>query len=123
MMMYEEARQMYEESKHHQLAPHTYLVRGCECYIVQLYGTNILRYYPDRVVFDSGGHRTKLTRGRMNKFSPVGTIVQRIGIWYIKAYGTLYVYEDGCYWTGSTWVNMAGEQLAKGSIVLLDDVG
>jgi len=53
--------------------------------VIRLFKTDILTFMPDgSVIINSGGHRTQLTKGRINEHLPPGfSISQDKGLWYL----------------------------------------
>jgi hypothetical protein len=68
------------------IAPNTHLVRVDErTYAVRLYGTDVVMIRNEGDwpwTLDSGGHRTRTTIDRINRYSPA-TVYQRGGNWYL----------------------------------------
>lgn len=110
-MNYAEAKTMWETTRKRKLANNTYLekdmVDGKEYFAIVLHGTEIIKFYPDKTVLDSGGWRTVTTKERLNRFTQWG-IWQENGVWYInKGYrdNNQEVFADGMYYQNDKWHN------------------
>lgn len=98
------------------LENHTYLeVRFDGSIAVKLHATDVVTYYPDRTMLNSGGWRTITTKDRLNKYSPVN-IWSECGVWYLKNpegakgnMGDKLVYEDGLTIYGNGAIQGAGK--------------
>jgi len=65
----------------------TYLERRSDGGIaLRLYDTDIITYYPDHFVLNTGGWNTMTTRSRMNEFIPVGTVWNHKGDLHYSPY-------------------------------------
>jgi len=83
-MNYEQAEKMFETSRKRKLSNNTYLEKnGNESYAIRLHSTQIVRFYPEKTVLDSGGYKTLTTKTRLNEFSPFD-VIQKAGVWYVR---------------------------------------
>ena len=65
------AQTFYHDSRSGLIANNTYIVRPeSEVYAVRLHQTNIVTYYLNRVILNSGGWLSVTTKDRMNQFTP-----------------------------------------------------
>ncbi len=81
-MNYEQCKKQWETTRKRKLANNTYLECNSDgSYGIRLHVTQVIKFYPDKTVFDSGGYRTVTTKARINEFSCIG-LWQEKGIWY-----------------------------------------
>lgn len=57
---------------------------GVSAYAVRYWSTRILRFYRDRTVLHSGGHRTSTTKARLALLGPVH-VYQHKGEWFLHS--------------------------------------
>lgn len=84
-MNYQTYKTQYKTTRKRKLANNTYLVKGDNYYAIELHGSQIIKFYPDKTVLSSCGWRTVTTKARLNEFSGFN-IWQIKGIWYIGQY-------------------------------------
>lgn len=84
------------QTRKRKLANNTYLViRDDGGYGIRLHNTEVVVYYPDRFVLDSGTWQTVTTKERMNRFAPI-SLWQDKGVWYVNAFtGETVTFADG----------------------------
>lgn len=102
MMTFEDAEKIFATARYPDcgkpLAKHTRLYRidskyGAE-YLICFWYTNILTIRSNGVyILNSGGHRTKTTKSRLNEYSPV-FIFQENRLWYVNLCGYVPVRND-----------------------------
>jgi len=81
-MNYLDAKKMFETSRKRKLGNNTYLEGNDDgSFAIRLHGTQIVKFYPDKTVFNSDGYMTMTTKARINEFSDF-YIIQQKGIWY-----------------------------------------
>jgi hypothetical protein len=62
---------------------------------IRLYSTDILQFEGDKIILNSGGYRTNLTKNRINENLPVGiTVYQKDFQWYVNFKGQEIKFED-----------------------------
>jgi hypothetical protein len=62
----------------------------------QLHDTEIVRIHPDgSVTLNSGGWQTCTTKDRINNLSPLGSVHQKKGLWYVTHNDKTVPYYDG----------------------------
>jgi len=109
MKTYNEAKQMFENSRKRKLQNNTYLVKTDLGYGIKLHNTIVVEYQPDKVILDSGGYKTPTTKNRINEYMPDSNkwfLVQDKGVWYIG--WKSFVFADGCYYQNGRWFNTGG---------------
>lgn len=70
-MNYSQALAKLKNRSRKKLKLNTWLLRQTDSIVVRLYNTDIIAFYPDRVVLNSGGWHTPTTSRRINEYSPV----------------------------------------------------
>lgn len=65
------------------LGNNTYLVRLDNCISLKYHDTHIIKMYPDKLVIDCNGFRTKTTKERLNEYTPI-RVNQTSHVWYIN---------------------------------------
>lgn len=65
----------------------TYLIRRDSYIAIKLHNTEIIQYYPDKIVLNTGGWNTVTTKARMNEYLDNFSIWQEKSRWYIHSYG------------------------------------
>jgi len=109
---YDEARRVFETTRRRKLANNTWLLKNEQLgyYAIRLHDTEVVQYYPDKTVLNSGGWRTVMRKERLNCFSPFG-IWQDKGVWYVQKdpgdYENYVAFADGMYYRQKTkkWYN------------------
>jgi|TARA_Y100001937_G_C7016730_1_gene283543 hypothetical protein len=72
------------QSRKRKLGNNTYLVvRDDNGYGIRLHDTEVVIHYKDRIVLDSGGHKTRTTKARMNEYTPFN-VIQKQKVWYVE---------------------------------------
>lgn len=72
------------QTRKRKLANNTYLnPRDDGGFGIRLHSTDVVVYYPDRIVLDSGGWKTVTTKDRINCFSPFRVWSER-GVWFVS---------------------------------------
>ena len=108
MKTYQEAKNMFENSRKRKLANNTYLEKIDNHYGLRLHNTVIIEYYPDKIVLNTNGYFTQTTKARLNEFTPFN-IWQEKGLWHIgvgvtwKKWDSI-LFKDNCYYNGQ-WHN------------------
>lgn len=94
MNTYSEFKQFADTRRARKLANNTYLVERDDGGLgIRLHSTEVVIYYPDRIVLNSGGWQTVTTKERMNRFSPIRVWSDK-GVWYAFN-GVTVPYADG----------------------------
>ena len=70
------------QTRKRKLDNNTYLIVHDDHYAIKLHNTEIVKHFPDRTEFYTGGWKTVTTKDRMNKFSR-HCISQSGGVWYL----------------------------------------
>lgn len=106
-MNYENAQKIYENSRKRKLANNTYLEKNDDgSYAIRLHSTQIIKFYPNKTVLNSGGYRTVTTKARLNEFT-MFDISQNRGIWYIRKNWqdqNSVVFADGITYENGEWL-------------------
>ena len=71
-----------------------YYNKFADCYLVRLFGNEILKIFPDRFEPSDAGWRTLTTKARLNDLMPMGRLFQRNWDWYLTIGDTTYDWED-----------------------------
>ena len=91
-MNYAEASVRLQGVSSRKLCNNTYLQRRGDDIAVVLHGTDVITLHPDgSFTLDSGGWQTATTKNRMNRYMPVGCVLQEEGVWSVFPGG-----EDKC---------------------------
>jgi len=87
-MTFAEADKMWTASRKRKLANNTYLIKtGPNSYGVRLHFTVVVELHRDgRVVLNSGGWRTIMTKNRINQYAPDGSVYRKKFVWYFRDY-------------------------------------
>lgn len=94
-MNYKNAIELLNGKNRKKLEFQTYLEKRGENVAVLLHETDVILFYPDdKIVLNSGGWKTKMTKDRINNYSPV-SISQKNGIWYVIHNGKEVIFKDG----------------------------
>lgn len=118
MNSYKEASEMLGKRTHRKLANNTYLELHPQPeparIAVRLHDTDIITFYPRRVVLNSGGWKTPTTKDRLNRFMPEPYhIIQEKGLWYVYLRDwqgkRLCIFRDGMVITGTGKILHAGK--------------
>lgn len=81
---------------------------------VKYHDTDVVTYYPDKIVLNSGGYHTVTTKARINEYAHINVYSER-GMWYVSKRGNWDVrvtYRDGLAlsWSGDVLnVDIAAE--------------
>jgi len=111
---YEQAKNVFENSKKRKITNNTYLAKiVCDeagkqknVYVIKLHDTDIIQFWPNKTVLNSGNYRTSTTKERLNTFTPF-TINQVKGIWYITDYISTVIFQNGIYFKNGKFHNFA----------------
>lgn len=96
------------KTRKRKLANNTYLnIREDGGYAVRLHSTDVVIFYQDRIVLDSGGWQTVTTKDRMNGFSPF-MVYSDSGVWYVRTGSQDYPFADGITFHNDGTVTGAG---------------
>jgi hypothetical protein len=99
------------------LANNTYARRDGDAVAVRLHATDVVTLHDDgRVVLDSGGWRTVITRDRMNRYAPGARVYQKRGVMRVRVGGGDFHYVDGFTYDAAT-----GEVLTDAAILDAED--
>lgn len=101
-MNYEEALALMKKAKNPSkgkpIANNTRLYVGIDgSFRIKLHGSTIITIYPNHIVLDSCGYRTRTTKDRMNTFTPF-YVSQKNYKWYVNLtppYGEKEPFYDG----------------------------
>jgi hypothetical protein len=94
-MNYQEATEKIKNRESKKLANNTYLHKIAGGLALKLHQTDIIEFYPEYVVLNTGGWFTHTTKERLNAYSPV-FIHQKNSNWYIGGYeDSTSLYYDG----------------------------
>jgi|SRR3990167_8606666 len=85
----------------------TRVIRRADGIAVRYQETDVVTYYPDRIVLNSGGWHTSTTKARINEYAPVYVSSTR-GVWHIKP-----AHDDGQVYSDGLAVSWAGEWIKK----------
>lgn len=114
-MDFTKAQSIFETSRKRKLTGNTYLEKNNDgSYAIRLHSTQIIKFYPDKTVLDSGGWRTVTTKERINRFTSY-TVSQKQGVWYIckgYAFDKQVVFADGIVCQNGSFTN-TGESPKK----------
>ncbi len=76
------------KTKKRKLDNNTYLVvRDDGGFGIRLHETEVVIHYSDKIVLNSGGHKTVTTKDRMNRYTPFN-IYQKNHKWFLEASST-----------------------------------
>jgi len=81
-MNFQEARNIFENSRKRKIDNNTYLTKTEEGYGLRLHNTVVVEFLKDRVRLNTGGWRTITTKDRMNFGSPL-RVFQKKNLWYL----------------------------------------
>jgi len=66
---------------------------------IRYHDTDVIKFYPDHMVIDCNGWRTRTTKERINEVLKPWNVFQNRGVWFIMNYNspdrTHYLYRDG----------------------------
>ena len=90
----------------------TYLIQNNDNIAIKLHNTEVIKFYPDKIVLNSGGWYTPTTKDRLNSFSGY-QINQESGIWHIGVNGKTYKFNDNMVIYENGTVENAGIDTSK----------
>lgn len=71
------------------------IINGEECYVIRLYGTDVITFYPDgSVALKTEGWSTSSTRNKINSFQRLGEVYQERCRLYAVCHGKTYLFKD-----------------------------
>ncbi len=118
-MNYTKAKDMFNNSRKRKLANNTYLESNSDgSYGIRLHQTQIIKFYPDKTVLDSGNYRTVTTKARINEFAYLDKwyLYQKDGIWYLatgpnigNAFVSQFVFADGITYQNGSFTSCGGD--------------
>lgn len=86
------------------LHSNTVRYRDGKSLIIRLFNTNIITSTPKYIMLDSGGHRTNLTKNRINQYQSLCYVTQKNYNWFVYVVKTQkkHIFMDGMkiYHTG-----------------------
>jgi hypothetical protein len=62
--------------------------------VISLHNTDIIKFFSNYTVLNSGGWRTKTTKDRINTFVPWIKVFQKKNNWYVKTETETLEFED-----------------------------
>jgi hypothetical protein len=106
-MNYTRCKEMSSTRKR-KLGNNTYLAVYPDHYGVRLHSTDVVEFWPDRIVLNSGGWKTVTTKDRINSYSNIRVWSER-GVWYCSTNGHEYPFADGISFHENGTVTGAGD--------------